>query len=615
MATSPSLSSNSLDYDAEVAYVTVTSPLNKRDSRTSEFDFSLSSYQLRPALQTIPRGNGAVPPANGTVPGKEWSVPSDQDQESGEQADGEGHKRQPDYSAAGPKSTEDKASESEAGATQPVQKILVIYGPSGSGKSTLVQKLAQSSPGIFSLVVSHTTRRRREYEINGVDLHFITKEEMSAEIAQGNFIEYVQVSKLRRSNPKGALDQSQLVASRRFGSAFDLLAEDTPTKGGEFFGTSWQALAEAKSQGKPCVILNVSSKGAQQLKETQPNASFIFLHPGEELKNHTPQIQPDYIISLADLERAFSELQQYAYQLLQGLHLTPSSRYQMAKEEWDSLPTIDLEKGDFLQHQQRLVTFNELLSHFQSATICRPTEHQKGGLLQLFSRCKLNKKLHFERSLVFVIAQSPLNDKEPLHLQTLQTIYKKLTGSSINCRRFGSHWQDIGFEGVDPADNLRGAGFLSLMQLVHLLENPRTLPLAREIYHYSTDEAHYVPFCVLSINITQMVLTTLHEGALSKVCNKRDQVFAVLNEFHAATLYHYYQIWKSTRKTVLEVGPLLQEVGQYVKKNTKQVLKDFEQYLYGRERVRDTRQLPHQNSHSDTAFTPLDQLELSHLSP
>jgi hypothetical protein len=34
--------------------------------------------------------------------------------------------------------------------------------------------------------------------------------------------------------------------------------------------------------------------------------------------------------------------------------------------------------------------------------------------------------------------------------------------------RFGRHWAGLGFQGDDPATDLRGAGVLGLLQLLHL---------------------------------------------------------------------------------------------------------------------------------------------------
>jgi len=103
-------------------------------------------------------------------------------------------------------------------------------------------------------------------------------------------------------------------------------------------------------------------------------------------------------------------------------------------------------------------------------------------------------------------------------------------------------------------------------------------------------------------------------GHLSKICNKRDQVLVVVNEFHTAMFYRYYQIWKSRQVTDLEVGPLIQEVGEFSKKNAKQVLAELYSLLASKEQ----HSLPPLHRHQQSPnnpFTPFDQIRDSVLIP
>ena len=52
--------------------------------------------------------------------------------------------------------------------------IYIITGPSGVGKNTIINELSNHLDFYFS--VSHTTRPRRENEVNGKDYYFITEE-------------------------------------------------------------------------------------------------------------------------------------------------------------------------------------------------------------------------------------------------------------------------------------------------------------------------------------------------------------------------------------------------------------------------------------------------------
>jgi len=67
---------------------------------------------------------------------------------------------------------------------------IAIYGPSGSGKTTLISQLIAQHPDLFHFSVSHTTRRPRFGEEDGVDYYYISKEEFLQMINDNEFIEY-----------------------------------------------------------------------------------------------------------------------------------------------------------------------------------------------------------------------------------------------------------------------------------------------------------------------------------------------------------------------------------------------------------------------------------------
>ena len=63
-----------------------------------------------------------------------------------------------------------------------------------TGKGTLIELLQKSFPaGKFGFSVSHTTRKPREGEEDGVHYNFSTVDEIKAEIDAGKFVEYAEV--------------------------------------------------------------------------------------------------------------------------------------------------------------------------------------------------------------------------------------------------------------------------------------------------------------------------------------------------------------------------------------------------------------------------------------
>lgn len=70
--------------------------------------------------------------------------------------------------------------------------ILVISGPSGSGKSSLMKELFKEIKNSY-FSISTTTRGIREGEVNGINYHFVSKEEFEQDIDAGYFLEWAKV--------------------------------------------------------------------------------------------------------------------------------------------------------------------------------------------------------------------------------------------------------------------------------------------------------------------------------------------------------------------------------------------------------------------------------------
>lgn len=71
--------------------------------------------------------------------------------------------------------------------------ILIICGPAGSGKTTLCEHLISEFPDSVRRMVTTTSREPRPGEVNGVDYHFLTREEFEKRIADDAFIEWARV--------------------------------------------------------------------------------------------------------------------------------------------------------------------------------------------------------------------------------------------------------------------------------------------------------------------------------------------------------------------------------------------------------------------------------------
>ncbi|CAC9890939.1 unnamed protein product, partial [Aureobasidium pullulans] len=111
---------------------------------------------------------------------------------------------------------------------------IVISGPSGSGKSTHLNRLLKEYPDRFGFSISRT-------EQNGIEYHFVTKEDFLKLVDQGGFIEHAQ-----------------------FGS--------------NYYGTSVQAVRDVAQKDRTC-ILDIEMEGVKQVKKTSLNARYLSLQP------------------------------------------------------------------------------------------------------------------------------------------------------------------------------------------------------------------------------------------------------------------------------------------------------------------------------------------------
>ncbi|KAM0937657.1 putative guanylate kinase [Dioscorea sansibarensis] len=123
------------------------------------------------------------------------------------------------------------------GALRPV----VISGPSGVGKGTLISVLMKEFPSTFGFSVSHTTRKPREKEKNGVHYHFTEWSQMERDIREGKFLESASVH-------------------------------------GNLYGTSMEAVEAVTDSGKRC-ILDIDVQGARSVRSSSLEAVFIFICP------------------------------------------------------------------------------------------------------------------------------------------------------------------------------------------------------------------------------------------------------------------------------------------------------------------------------------------------
>ena len=157
--------------------------------------------------------------------------------------------------------------------------LIVVSGPAGSGKGTVNSQLIATGDFVFS--VSATTRAPRPGEVNGVNYHFIDKEEFQRRIDDNGFLEY---------------------------TTYCDNFYDTPLK---------EALAVLDS-GKN-LILEIECDGAKNVKRIFPEAVLIMLIPPtfaiqeERLRGRGTETEEVILKRLEKAKREIEQIDAYDY--------------------------------------------------------------------------------------------------------------------------------------------------------------------------------------------------------------------------------------------------------------------------------------------------------------
>ena len=135
-----------------------------------------------------------------------------------------------------------------------------------------------------------------------------------------------------------------------------------------------------------------------------------------------------------------------------------------------------------------------------------------------------------------------------LHERVLVSVYRALCGSSECPPVFGSHWESIGFQGSDPATDVRGGGLFSLVQLLAFVQaHPAS---AARLYALSRDDVQHFPFAVVGLNVSGFVLAALRSGALHAECNREGDVWRCCHGLFAAAMAAFHRHWKDSSATI-----------------------------------------------------------------
>lgn len=157
--------------------------------------------------------------------------------------------------------------------------LIVVSGPAGSGKGTVNSQLIATGDFVFS--VSATTRAPRPGEVNGVNYHFVSREEFQRRIDENGFLEYT-------------------------------------TYCGNYYGTPLKEALAVLENGKN-LILEIECDGAKNVKKIFPDAVLIMLIPPsfaiqeERLRGRGTETEDVILARLEKAKREIAQIDAYDY--------------------------------------------------------------------------------------------------------------------------------------------------------------------------------------------------------------------------------------------------------------------------------------------------------------
>lgn len=157
--------------------------------------------------------------------------------------------------------------------------LMVISGPAGSGKGTVGELLLTTGDFVYS--VSATTRAPRPGEIDGVNYHFIDRENFKEHIREGELLEYTEYC-------------------------------------GNYYGTLKKEALAVLESGKN-LILEIEVEGAKNVKRMYPDAILIMLLPPsfeiqeQRLRGRGTETEEKILARLEQTRRELEWLDLYDY--------------------------------------------------------------------------------------------------------------------------------------------------------------------------------------------------------------------------------------------------------------------------------------------------------------
>ena len=157
---------------------------------------------------------------------------------------------------------------------------IIISAPSGTGKTTVCNSLREIVPSL-KFTISHTTRKIREGEVDGIDYIFISKKEFESKIKNNDFLEWAQVH-------------------------------------GNYYGTSLESADTTINKGYD-TLLEIDIQGVKSLRKMNYKGTYIIIFPPSvkeletRLRKRGSDLEDDIIKRVETGKKEIKEYKMYDY--------------------------------------------------------------------------------------------------------------------------------------------------------------------------------------------------------------------------------------------------------------------------------------------------------------
>ena len=173
--------------------------------------------------------------------------------------------------------------------------MIILSSPSGVGKTTLTKKIQQKYQS-FKISVSHTTRKPRSNEIDGIDYHFVSEKEFKKLINEEKFYEYAKIFENYYGTLKKTVDE-------------DIITNDI------IFDIDWQGTKQlSKFKNLELIKIYLITENKEELKKRLIKRN---QNSDEEIKKRFKSFDEDikhwndydYILINKNLEACFKQIE------------------------------------------------------------------------------------------------------------------------------------------------------------------------------------------------------------------------------------------------------------------------------------------------------------------